>query len=82
MALEDAVTIATCLAAYQDAPLALATYSRMRRARVERVAKASHSNGRNYHLEGPRAAARNAVLATVPGRLMMRRYDWLYGWKG
>ena len=82
MALEDAVTIATCLAAYQDAPLALATYSRMRRARVERVAKASHSNGRNYHLEGPMAAARNAVLATVPGNLMMRRYDWLYGWKG
>ena len=82
MALEDAVTIAVCLAGDRDTPSALANYSRLRRARVERVAKASQSNGRIYHLDGPMAAARNAVLAAVPGEVMMRRYDWLYGWKG
>ena len=30
---------------------------------------------------GAIAAARNTVLATLPAPLLMRRYDWLYGWQ-
>ncbi|MEQ1651192.1 MAG: FAD-dependent monooxygenase [Hyphomicrobium sp.] len=81
LAIEDAAVLADCLARGGPMPDRLQAYEKERRARAERVVAASHTNGRIYHLDGAMAAARNAVLGTVPAHLMMRRYDWLYGWK-
>lgn len=81
MALEDAVVIADALASDPGNPVrALASYERMRRARVHRVARASRMNGRIYHLGGLPAQARNLALARIPPDRFMRRFDWLYGW--
>lgn len=81
MALEDAAVLAANIAnTTQSMPQRLQAYENARRARVARVAEASLSNGRTYHMHGAAAAARNAVLTSVPPQLFMRRYDWLYGW--
>ena len=80
LALEDAVTLAACLAVERDDPVhALARYATLRRARAARVARASYLNGQIYHLRGPLAWARNLVLTSVPGEQLMAGYDWLYG---
>lgn len=81
MAMEDGVVLADCLAAESEVRAALASYERQRRRRVARVAAASRRNGIRFHHAGVLAAARNAMLAAVPGSLMMARYDWLYGWE-
>lgn len=83
MAIEDAETLATLLATTPAAPeRAFARFEQLRRARVLRVQAASRANGHTYHLSGAMALARNLTLKTAPGSLMMRRYDWLYGWSG
>ncbi len=83
MALEDATVLASLLHGVPDAgiPARLAEFERYRRPRTTRVMDASASNGRAYHLDGLMRRARNAVLATTPPQLFMRKYDWLYGWK-
>jgi salicylate hydroxylase len=82
MALEDAVVLAALLdaAAARDIPERLATYERVRRPRTTRVMAASARNGQAYHLDGLMRSARNAVLSAAPPGLLMRQYDWLYGW--
>lgn len=80
LAIEDAAIVAAMLARGVAVSQCLADYERARQSRVQKVFEASLTNGRIYHLAGAAAAARNAVLASVPGALMMRRYDWLYGW--
>ena len=80
MALEDAVTLADCLAAPGVAlDDALADYQSQRIARCTRVANAAARNGRIYHLGGPAAAIRDTVLRVVSGARVMGSYDWLYG---
>lgn len=81
LAIEDGFVLAQSLT--RGGPIAdrLSSYEAARRRRVQRVLDASLANGRIYHLAGAAAMARNAVIASVPGALMMRRYDWLYGWK-
>lgn len=81
LAIEDAAVVAKMLARGGAVHDGLADYERARRSRVQKVYEASLANGRIFHLRGPAAAARNAILGLVPGALMMRRYDWLYGWK-
>lgn len=81
LALEDAAVLAAHVAeAETPMPARLEAYAADRRARADRVIEASRTNGRIYHLSGPAAMARNAVLSAVPGAVLMRRYDWLYGW--
>lgn len=83
MAIEDADTLAALIAQTPDEPgKAFATFERLRRDRVLRVQAASRDNGRTFHMSGPMAMARNLTLTLAPGSLMMRRYDWLYGWNG
>lgn len=80
MALEDAVTLADCMAAPGVAiDDALADYQSKRIARCARVANAAARNGRIYHLGGPAAAIRDTVLRAAPGARVMGSYDWLYG---
>jgi salicylate hydroxylase len=82
LALEDAAVLAAKITENASPmPERLKAYEAARRARALRVVEASHTNGRIYHRDGAAAAARNAVLASVPPSLLMRRYDWLYGWK-
>jgi salicylate hydroxylase len=82
MALEDAVILAALLkgAADDEIPARLVSYERLRRPRTTRVMDASARNGQAYHLGGVMRLMRNALLSQSPPRLLMRQYDWLYGW--
>ena len=83
MAIEAAETLAAELAASPDDPVrAFLATEHVRRTRVIRAQDAARANGRIYHFTGLAGLARNTALAVVPGRLMMARYDWLYGWNG
>jgi salicylate hydroxylase len=82
MAIEDAYVLADCLGRTPDAPeAALRQYERRRRRRAARVQRAARQNGRAYHLKGIAAALRNQVLRHRGGESLLRRYDWLYGWR-
>lgn len=81
LAIEDAAVLSEMLARGGSVAQRLADYEKARRARTERVVAASRANGRLFHLAGVSAFGRDTVLAVMPGDLMMRRYDWLYGWK-
>jgi salicylate hydroxylase len=80
MALEDAVALAAAVADQpHDLAGAFRDYADTRRSRVQRVARASRRNGQIYHLAGPAALARNAVLSWLPPERLIAGYDWLYG---
>ncbi len=82
LALEDAVVLADALRqSARDAAGAFSAYEISRRARAQRVARASLQNGRIYHLSGALAQARNLVLRLGAPERLMTRYDWLYGWR-
>jgi salicylate hydroxylase len=82
LALEDSVVLADALLIPgTDAADAIKSYEARRRSRAARVARASLTNGRIYHLSGAPALARNAVLRLGSPERLMARYDWLYGWR-
>lgn len=82
LALEDAVVLADALLTPgTDAADAIKSYEARRRPRAARVARASLTNGRIYHLSGVPAQARNLVLRLGSPERLMARYDWLYGWR-
>lgn len=82
LALEDAMTIASCIAARgSDLTTAFKDYELQRQPRAARVQSASRDNGRIYHLSGPMAFARNLALKALPPSRIMSGYDWLYGWR-
>lgn len=79
LAIEDAAVLARCLTQQSETVAGqLAAYTRIRQGRVARVAEASRRNGEIYHMSGALAAARDAVLRSVPARILISRYDWLY----
>lgn len=79
MALEDAFTLAACMADNRDAPhLAFAAYETARRARIEAVARRTAFNRFTYHAAGPVRMARNAVFAMRPANAFLKDLDWLY----
>ena len=82
MAIEDAAVFADHFAAAAGDAASLAIrFETLRRPRIERVRTASLENGRIYHLSGLARTMRNAALRLTPGAAMIRRYDWLYGWR-
>jgi len=82
MAIEDAAVLASCLAAMpDDVPLAMRSYERQRRARTARTQRAARRTGSAYHLGVARALVRNLTIAAMGGERLIRRYDWLYGWR-
>jgi len=81
MAIEDAAVLAHSLGREDDPARALRAYEVARRRRVARVQAEARQNSWRYHLAGPLALARDTVLASLGGDRMLRRYDWLYGWK-
>jgi salicylate hydroxylase len=83
LAIEDAVTLAHCLASGTSADLApaLAQFHALRAARAGRIQRASRRQGSIYRLAAPFSWARDAVLALAPGQRLMAGLDWLYGWR-
>jgi salicylate hydroxylase len=81
MAIEDAAVLARALERDEDIARALRCYERLRRHRVARAQREARRNSWGYHLAGPLGFARNAVFGMLGGETLLRRYDWLYGWR-
>jgi salicylate hydroxylase len=82
MAIEDAAVLAECMGWTPDGPAgAMRIYERIRRARTARTQRSARRNGTVYHLGGAAALLRTLALASMGGQRLVRRYDWLYGWK-
>lgn len=86
LAIEDAFELAEAVATAElttgsSLQNSLAAFAIRRRRRAQSVQEASVENGRIYHMSGPQALARNLALTTLPGKVFMRRYDWLYGYR-
>lgn len=82
MAIEDAAVLTDHLARQPDDPArAMRRYERSRRRRTARVQRAARSNGRVYHLTAGEAVARNLFLRLLGGKMLLRRYNWLYDWR-
>jgi 2-polyprenyl-6-methoxyphenol hydroxylase-like FAD-dependent oxidoreductase len=81
MAIEDAAVLADCLRQDEDPARAFRSYEHARHRRVARAQREARRNSWRYHLAGPLGFARNTFLRTTGGERLLRRYDWLYGWK-
>lgn len=78
-AIEDAYTLAQCLAGGAGLDDALRSYQRRRLRRVRRVVTMARQYGAAAHLRHPwLRAARNAFLRAVSGRQAGTGLDWLY----
>lgn len=81
MAIEDAAVLAKLVASMPDElPKALERYEKLRRPRVEKVARRGAFNRFTWHASGPIALARNLVLKMLPPDRLASDLDWLYGW--
>ena len=77
-AIEDAGVLAEVLGQGQDIEASLRAYQEIRLPRVTRVQKESRRQAVIYHLGGPAAFLRDAVMRTLGGETTLARYDWLY----
>jgi salicylate hydroxylase len=82
MALEDAWVLADTVGQLGTKD-GLGTYQQLRQDRVARAINMANANARNYHLRNPllRRVAHTGlgILSGLPGNLLSRRFDWLYG---
>jgi salicylate hydroxylase len=81
MALEDAVVLGHCISTERPIADGFRAYERLRRPRVDRVARLARRQGHIYHLKGPLRLARNAVLSAMPQAAFVKQFDWLYSWQ-
>ena len=82
MAIEDAATLAACLAETPaNIPHALTNWEQQRKPRVAKVARRGALNHLAWHASGPVALARNLVLKLRPSQRLAADLDWLYGWR-
>jgi len=84
MAIEDAGVLAAFLKHNPDNPrAALRAYENLRITRTARVSQTSRSNATLFHLGGNKRRLRNMALkaSTAAPGLLLRKYDWLYGYK-
>lgn len=82
LAIEDAASLGRALASHgQDMEGALRAYERERIPRASEVALASRRQAGIYHMGGPLALARDGVLRRTGPEAMMRRMDWVYGFR-
>jgi salicylate hydroxylase len=82
MAIEDAAVLAAGMAHSPSNPAAgMRAYEAARRARTARVQREARRNGVIYHLGGPFVRARDVLLRATSGKMLLRRYDWLYDWR-
>ena len=82
MAIEDAAVLAASMAhTPDDIPGAMRRYERARRRRTRRAQNGARRNSRAYHTRGTEAVLRDFYLRMIGGKLLLRSYDWLYGWR-
>jgi salicylate hydroxylase len=82
LAIEDAWVLAELLAAMPErSATAMRVYESRRYARARKVQRAARANGVIYHLSGLPGFARDRVMQLLSGEGMLKRYDWLYGWR-
>ena len=86
MAIEDAAVMAVELSLGEDGgggdiAAAFSRYESRRMPRIARVRRASARMGEIYHMSGALRLARNISLSALPGRHLLSRNDWLYGYK-
>jgi salicylate hydroxylase len=80
-AIEDAATLAVCLAGFgeQDMPGALARYEQLRLPRASRLQAMSHDNKTRFHLpDGPAQKERDAAMANGATDWSFAAVAWLY----
>lgn len=80
MAVEDAAVLATLLVTERDAESAFVRLEQLRRARVERVARLSRSNGTIFHMGWPLHLVRDLGIRLQGERGHLRRLAWLYAY--
>ncbi len=84
MAIEDAWILTAFVKDHLDEPRSsLRAYEHLRIKRTARVSLAARENATMFHLSGYKRLLRNMALKaslTSPG-LLLRKYDWLYGYK-
>ncbi|HEY8277070.1 MAG TPA: FAD-dependent monooxygenase [Methyloceanibacter sp.] len=78
LALEDAMTLSTCLDVRNDPTEAFKDYQRLRQSRTARVQRRSLRLGRYYHFKGPARLVRNALLTRRNPDALLASLDWLY----
>lgn len=82
LAIEDAEAIAR---AFQTQPgdiaAAIRMYENERIPRASDIALASRRQGAIYHMSGPMAFARDAFMRRVTPDGMLKRVDWIYGYR-
>ena len=82
MAIEDAAVLATCMAREADNPSAgMRRYEASRRKRTAKAQGTARRNSKTYHLAGAEALARDLVMRLLGGKMLLRRFDWLYAWR-
>lgn len=83
MAIEDGAVLGRLVG--EPGPTAmetrLAAYVSARRRRVRKVAGTAAANARIYHLSGLAADARNFAMRLMGDGGMLRRMDWIWGWR-
>ena len=84
MAMEDAAVLAVELSragGVDNIAAAFRRYEHQRTSRLARVQRASVRMGEIYHMSGTMRLARNLTMSALPGRRLLTRNDWLYGYK-
>lgn len=80
MAIEDAFTLARCLAEAKELPQALSAYQTLRQPRAAKVRNRGAFNRFAYHARGPVRLGRDLVLSLRPPQSLAADLDWLYGY--
>ena len=78
-AIEDAGVLERIFSRTESVPDGLIAYSRARVGRAARIQIEAERQGRIYHMSGPMAFARDAVMNLLGPERLRSRYDWLYG---
>ena len=78
-AIEDAGALKRIFLQTESVSDGLIAYSRDRVGRATRIQIEAKRQGRIYHLSGPMAFARDAVMKLLGPDRLSSRYDWLYG---
>jgi salicylate hydroxylase len=82
MAIEDAAELGRCLGeATDDFAAAMRRYEGRRLARTAQAQRAAHQSGTLYHMSGIAGMLRTLAFMAFDGERLIRRYDWLYGWR-
>ena len=78
-AIEDAGVLERIFSRTESVPDGLIAYSRARVGRAARIQIEAERQGRIYHVSGPMAFARDAVMKLLGPERLRSKYDWLYG---